>query len=366
MKTNPYLRALCHALALASLLLPVIAEEQQHALPIISLLETQQSNIQIESRTIYKRATSVFRDFAGEVKTNQYSSYLVTPRVESIVIERHVRMGDKVAKHSPLVTLFSPEMAKQQSGYLSTFHDWQRIEGLTSQTVSKKEKQQTFLAYQEAFGTLMALGMTAEQIEALPSRELKLLGQYTLLSEQYGTVLDDDFVNGQRIESGQSMLYIADERELWIDVQLPMNDEMALNLDSMALVDAVGTTLSARIVQKSHSVDRTTRSQFVRLLVNNQNDVLHRGMFVQVRLEVAQQNGMTVPESALVQSPDGDWLVFIKLDNGRYQATEVSRLDESDKGIVIDMPVPSAAVVIKGAFFLASEMAKANFDIHNH
>ena len=50
----------------------------------------------------------------GEVVDNAYGVTLITPRVESLVVRRHARLGDEVAAGAALVSLSSVEVAEAQ------------------------------------------------------------------------------------------------------------------------------------------------------------------------------------------------------------------------------------------------------------
>ena len=66
----------------------------------------------------------------GELLTNGYTSYHVSPRVASVVLRRHVELGEHVTKGQPLVTLFSETVAQAQADYRKAFPEWKRISGL--------------------------------------------------------------------------------------------------------------------------------------------------------------------------------------------------------------------------------------------
>ena len=69
----------------------------------------------------------------------------------------------------------------------------------------------------------------------------------------------------------------------------------------------------------------------------------------------------------MVRGPDGDWQVFVAGDEPGAFAPKKVRLVRSTGGLaVIEGLVPGTEVVVNGAFFLASELAKGGFDPHNH
>jgi len=75
---------------------------------------------------------------------------------------------------------------------------------------------------------------------------------------------------------------------------------------------------------------------------------------------------MVVPESALIQNDEGKWTIFVEFKEGHFKQTPVRREAERGGKVSISGVDEGATVVVKGAFFLAAELAKSGFDIHNH
>ena len=95
--------------------------------------------------------------------------------------------------------------------------------------------------------------------------------------------------------------------------------------------------------------------------------MLHSGMFADSYFEFdTQQPVLAVPESALVRSPDGHWIVFVEEESGVFAATEVERQRALGTWREISGIAEGTRVVTSGAFFVASEQAKSGFDPHNH
>jgi multidrug efflux pump subunit AcrA (membrane-fusion protein) len=101
--------------------------------------------------------------------------------------------------------------------------------------------------------------------------------------------------------------------------------------------------------------------------IPNAGHLLHPGMFADVALSLAApENALTVPEEALTRSPDGDWQLFVEEAPGHYQPVEIQLNGQLENRRIVTGIEPGTRVVTRGAFFLASEMAKSGFDIHNH
>ena len=66
----------------------------------------------------------------GEVRENSYTSSQTTSRISGQIIDRHVKMGDRVVKGQKLVTILSVEMAEAQGNLRLTQREWQRVQNL--------------------------------------------------------------------------------------------------------------------------------------------------------------------------------------------------------------------------------------------
>lgn len=85
------------------------AEEEASA--GVRLTATQLSLAEIDTKPLSLQTLSYDIYAPGEIKANDYTSYLVSPRVDSILLKRHVALGDHVEKDQVLVTLFSESVA---------------------------------------------------------------------------------------------------------------------------------------------------------------------------------------------------------------------------------------------------------------
>ena len=316
------------------------------------------ANIKVESVKPEYQFSSVYAP--GEIKANGYKSYVVSPRTESVIISRHAALGEYVEIGQKLVTLFSEAMAQAQADYLIASTEWQRVKKLGNKTVSESRLLQAETTYNASYGKLIALGLTEKAINGISNKDIKAFGQYALTAHREGVVLQDDFIQGQRVDAGDSVMLLADEK-------VSPNKKLNLSIDSPAVLKLEGQSYNAKVIQEAHTIDPVTRTRIIRLGVQNADDNLHSGMFVKVYFQFAtKQKVMAVPEEALIRSADGDWTVFVEDHPGEFKAVEVElgrALGDFREIIGLDS---GTRIVTKGAFFVASEIAKGGFDPHNH
>jgi membrane fusion protein, heavy metal efflux system len=302
----------------------------------------------------------------GEIKANGYTSYQVSPRVDSVVLRRHVALGDHVDAGQPLVTLFSESVADAQAEYRIANSEWRRVQQLGRKAVGEKRYISAQADYEADYGRLLAFGLSEDAIKDL-SEQAQPLGEYTLVAATAGAVLSDDFHQGQRVESGQALMELADEGELWVEARLAPTSGMELPAGSKAEVVVGDERFLAVVTQEAHTIDPATRTRVIRMLVANKAHRLHPGQFADVYFSFATETPvLAVPESALMRSADGDWTIFVEEKAGEFKPHEVDLGRSLGKWREISGIPEGSTIVMEGAFFVASQLAKGGFDPHGH
>lgn len=336
--------------------------------PAISLSAKQIELAQITVNTLELRRMNYQIYTPGEIVANGYTSYLVSPRVDSVVLRRHVALGDHVEKDQPLITLFSETVATAQGNFQISAAEWQRVQTLGRKAVGEKRYVTARSGYQANYGRLQAYGLSTAVIDSLKKNSTAApLGEYTLNAATAGAVLSDDFQQGQRVAAGASLMLLADESALWVEARLSPNMQLQLPAGTKASVKVGGDLFVAEVTQKAHTIDPRTRTRIVRLEVANPFHRLHPGMFADVLFTFStDQPVLAVPEAALVRNADGDWSVFIEKKEGEFEAQEITLGRQLGKWREISGIPTHSRVVTAGAFFIASQIAKGGFDPHNH
>ena len=332
----------------------------------ISISDSQASLANIEVAELLPRIME-FQVYApGDIKANGYTSYHVAPRVESLVLQRHVALGDHVVKGQPLVTLFSDVVADAQAAFGVANSELERVTQLGRETVGDRRFIEAQTEYEAIYGKLLAFGLSDESIQSLTMGR-QALGEYTIIAAANGAVLSDDFQQGQWVDSGYALIELADELELWVEARLSPSEQLELPHGAPAEVRVGGRLYPAMVAQEAHTIDPQTRTRIVRLSVRNDDHTLHPGLFADVNFVFLTETPvLAVPESALMRGSDGDWTVFIETEPDVYAAQEVELGRSFGEWREIKGIASSERVVMKGAFFVASQIAKGGFDPHNH
>ncbi|MBE9533090.1 MAG: efflux RND transporter periplasmic adaptor subunit [Proteobacteria bacterium] len=304
----------------------------------------------------------------GEIKLNAYQTIKVSPRINAQIIKRHAYLGDKVVLGQVLVTLSSVDMAEAQGQLLLASKEWKRVKKLGRKMISDSRYVTAKIEYEKAYANTKAFGMNKKEINALLAQKRSADGSFHLFAQQAGRILHDKFIVGEYVEAGFELMLIADESTLWVEARVTPVVAGQIDVDNNAEILINKQRLSAKVIQLHHSLDEITRTTTIRLEVNNQNDQLHAGMFVTTLIATRNKSkALLLPEAAVLRSNDGDWQIFVEQDEaGEFKAVEVEVKQFTDGKAIIEGIQPGTRVVTQGAFFVQSELAKGDFEIHNH
>lgn len=297
----------------------------------------------------------------GEVKADAYSTELVAPRIESMVIKRQARLGDVVKAGQPLVTLSSVQVAETQGALIVAEQDWQRVAALGPQAVSGRRYTEVKVQRDQARAKLRAYGLSEAQIQAvLRGGSAKADGSYALLAPTDGRITTDTFLVGERIEAGRALFTLVKEDAVWVEAHLPPADAEHVKPGGVARILAHGAVLPGKVVQRSHQTDERTRTVPVRIAVDNRDDLLHQGELVDARLAIgAGKPVLAVPADAVVLLQN-QTTVFVAKGNGAFEPAPVIVGDTRDGWVEIKQGLKAGtAYVSQGAFALKARLLRA-------
>jgi RND family efflux transporter MFP subunit len=349
-------------------------EEDHEEAGFVKISPEQQSMAEITVETIkYQKDIKQIISAPGEVVNDLYNTTLLTTQVDSKVLKRKVVLGQHVNKGDVIAVLFSLDIATAQNQLKVALSEWQRVKKLGKQTVSAKRFISAKAEYEKNKSLLQAYGFNNDLIQQLilGKNDYKS-GEYPVLAPHDGVILEDNFQSGQFLSAGSTIALLVDEENVWIEALLAPEIGQRIPVGTKARVVIGNKTFSAVVIHDSHKIDETTRTRKIRLIIKNKDHLLHAGLFAKVFFElplsVSGESGKVIllPETALMRSLDGDWMVFIEQEPGVFKQEEVE-LENTINGMHRIKGLKSGQrVAVQGAFFLASELAKGGFDPHNH
>lgn len=330
----------------------------------VELSAEEQRGAGIVPARVGRRALNETVRVPGEVVINAYRSSLVTPRITAQVVARHVTLGERVEEGQVLVTLSSVEMAEAQGNLIVADYEWQRVKSLGRQTVSERRYTEAQVAQQQALAKVIAYGMTESQAAALAQSgdPSKATGAFDMLAPQVGTVLQDDFIVGELIEPGRVMVEITDESVMWVEAQTTPGGVSDIDDGATARVSLDGINwLAGTVVQRHHSLDETTRTQGLRVEVENVGDQLHPGQFVHAEIVTAASAPVLAIPSDAITLIEGGPAVF-RLENGdEFHAAKIETGSAvGDWTVVLSGLSEGDEIAVDGVFYLKSLLLKSS------
>jgi len=286
----------------------LLAEEDEHGdeeegSNVVEMTAAERSAVGVLTASAAHRGLNDQVRMPAEVVINAYQSASVTTRISAQVIARHVYLGDVIETGQLLVTLSSIDMAEAQGALVIADREWQRVQGLGKAAVSERRYVEAQIARQQSLSKVLAYGMTSEQANRLLASGASALatGEFKLLAPQQGTVLSDEFVVGELIEPGRVLFNISDESTLWVEASAVPSDLTNFEIGSPArIADGDGHWIVGRVVQLHHQLDETTRRQGLRIEVDNSDDHLHPGQFVEAEISTGEgPSVLAVPNEAI-------------------------------------------------------------------
>lgn len=260
----------------------------------------------------------------------------VSVRLLGTVAELRKRLGDNVREGDVLAIIESREVADAKSQYLAARVAFELQETLFNRSKSLFESRVSSendylraktlfedmrIKFDVARQKLFALGLTSDQIAALPQQPVESLRLQELRAPMSGRIAERRVDLGSLVgrEGQESELFvIVDSRVVWAELALPSNDLAVIREGQQISVEtgSGADPLPATIMFISPLLDKDTRLARVVASVDNPSHALRPGMFVTAYIPSQQiQADVIIPKTA-VQSVDGQSAVFVRTSDG--------------------------------------------------
>jgi len=303
-------------------------------------------------------------------------SAIVGGRVQSIgVIE-----GDYVRKGQIIARLNNPEFIAMQREYFSAKSnisflekDFKRKEELLKDSIiSTKSFQQAEAAYNEGKSVYNASKSTLQligvNVSALESGQI--ISSIPVVAPIKGYVQNIEINIGKSIAPEQEMFEIVDNEHIYLGLKVFEKDiDKAKNGQKItfALTTRPDKIYEGKIFAIGKAFDMETRAVKVHAEIIGKREGLLTGMFVEARIVTSNKEVNALPDEAFVSERGLDY-VFVqkekaegKIEFEKIQVNKgISDLGYSEVHFIEEIP-ENTVIVIKGAYYLNSEMQKGEF-----
>jgi membrane fusion protein, heavy metal efflux system len=210
---------------------------------------------------------------------------------------------------------------------------------------------------------LFALGVTAQEVAALPDQPETSLRRQEVLAPMSGRIVERKVELGAivgRDNLETELFVIADLDRVWVELAISPEDAPLVRNGQTVSVAARGITEKAEgmVIFISPMLDKNTHSARVVAEIDNNAGVWRPGSFVTAAIAFGEQSvPLAVPVGA-VQTMDGGPVAFVRTAEG-FQRRQVVLGQSDDRAIeVVSGLHLGETIAVTNTFLLKAEMLK--------
>jgi Cu(I)/Ag(I) efflux system membrane fusion protein len=274
---------------------------------------------------------------------------VVAPRVEGWIERLYVgATGQPVRRGEPLFDLYSPMVLTAQQELLLARSLAGRLDAGTGEAREGAEG-----LVDAARSRLQAWGVPAAQVEAV-ERNGRINRTVTLLAPVSGVVVEKSVLEGQRIIAGDPVYRVADLSQVWLEGEVFERDLAAARIGQPVTAEFAalpGMVRTGHISFVSPTLDPSTRTARVRVVLANPGLQLKPGMYATLRFTAATAAALSVPRSAVLVTGERA-LAFLKLPDGGFEPRLLALGAATDDRLEVLRGLAVGDTVVASATFL--------------
>jgi Cu(I)/Ag(I) efflux system membrane fusion protein len=278
----------------------------------------------IRTEAVKKRALVKTVEAIGKIDYDERTRYAVSARVDGRVDKIYANFtGAIIETTHAMVDIYSPQLVSAQKEYLLSLDTLKSVEASEFKEAVKSAQELAEASRQR----LLLWGITPQQVSELEkTREVE--NHLTIYSQNNGTVITKNIVEGQYVKEGDVLLEIADLSNVWLYADIYEQDIPLLAGDLMREAEITskafpGEIFTGRIEFTYPFVNPETRTMRIRITIPNPHLKLRPEMFANARIKVSFGEKLAIPESAVVSTGKRN-IVFITDGSGVFTPTLIS------------------------------------------
>jgi len=178
-----------------------------------------------------------------------------------------------------------------------------------------------------------------------------------------GVVIADYTKQGAELANLSSLHTVADLSRLYANFDVYERDISGLAMGQKLVVTCISypnDRYGGEVIFISPGVDENTRTIKIRAVLENPQNRLKLGMFVNAEILVeSQEQFIIVPQQAVLHA-EGGRFVFVQMAEGKFESRRVSVAKETREQVAISSGLNEGDLVVtNGAFLLKSELFKS-------
>jgi Cu(I)/Ag(I) efflux system membrane fusion protein len=292
----------------------------------------------------------------GVVEANERGMAQISARFSGWIEELLVaETGQRVKKGQPLATVYSPELLQAQQELLTAL-------GWAAGSQAEALPHHAQLASGEglvadARHRLELLGISPQEIDAI-AKAGKARRALPLRSPVDGHVVGKRAVAGMSVTAGVPLFEVADLSTVWVVADVFESDVKRVRVGQAARFEVAaypGEAFTGKVQFVYPTFDQSSRTLRVRMEFRNRPGPgglrLRPGMYGNVALDLPKTTGLMVPNDALVDTGDHQY-VFVVKGGGHFEPRPVKLGARGEEMVEVASGLAEGEVVVTTANFL--------------
>ena len=347
-------------------------EELQEAQARIESVEFSKEQIDlagIKTGKLEKKIISETIECSGIIEVPPQNIATVSPIISGFVKNLNYYPGDYVEKGLALGTLNHPDFINLQQQYIEAksqvdFYEeeYKRQGELTVENAASIKKMQKakadYLTYEANYKSLKAqlelLGVNASEIE-----KGEFIKDFKITAPISGTISQLNANKGKFVSSEDFIYEIINASVLNIKLNVFEKDISKVKVGQRIRFSILNneTQFVSKVKRVGIKINKLNRTTLVQSAIDNKNQLLKPGMYVNASININEKEAFTLPCEAVVNLK-GESFVFIKKDNSFKRIKIEKGVEQNDfcEILNLDKELLKAEVVIKGVYYLMGEM----------
>ncbi len=278
----------------------------------VKISAERQQLIGIKTATVQNRPISRLVKAVGRVDYAEPNISIVNLKFDGWVEKLFVNStGRAVRRGEPLFEFYSPELVSAEQEYLIALKAGAAFGDASAVLKSAREKLKLWDIPDADVEELARTGQTKRSL--------------TILSPGSGIVIEKNVVQGQKVMSGENLFKIADLSRVWILGEIYEYELAFIKTGQeakIALSYYPGEVFSGRIAYIYPYLKPETRTNPIRIEVQNPNLKLKPEMFANLEIRVDYGTKLTIPADAVLDAGETK-IAFVALADGYFEPREV-------------------------------------------
>ncbi len=312
----------------------------------------------IKTEIVQEKSIAVPLTLSGKVGFDERKVAHITTRISGWVENISAYTNDNITANSTVAEIFSQDFIAIQYEFIQALERMER-----SKKESKEDQTTANSLYESVKQKLVLLELNESDIADL--RNTKKPKQYYLIRAPFsGTILESKAKKGMFLQSGQELFDFADISTVWVLADVYEQDLPRVKTGMKAEVTTTfyPGSFFGNITSIYNVVDEKSRTVKARIELNNSSRKLKPEMFCTVKIQTQfGKETIKIPSTALMGDTEKHF-VFIAVNDSTFERRDIrTGVETKEFAEVVDGLIIGEKIVIKGGFFLKSELAKETF-----